>query len=236
MKPGADVLGVVVALFAMAVTAEAAPPPPFELVILKGRWDGVQWRYKEPPRPDTRAERFFTAGIADIEAYRWSTQAFTLGAEATQRLLQALAEAPGPGGSVRKLDALKASLGHGNGLERALYLYRFFVAVDGEPLYWGIFLDPPSQMAIDYPVMRSAVREEKAVFHVLPIHLPFYASDPGAAGPETSAAREAREVPSGMMEHFKKAAEAPLAVAFRQRIRDERIRRMFDDAGRLRPD
>jgi hypothetical protein len=202
---------------------------------LKGSWSSLQWGYQEPERPDPQAERLFVAGGADIDAYGWSSQALTLTSAASERLLLALAQAPTTDASVAKLNALKQRLGHGNAFERALYLRGFFVALDGEPLYWGIFLDPPSQMAIEYPVLRAALRDAKAVFHVLPLHLPFFASDPGPSDARGLVAPEAREVPGGMIQYFRDLARSPRAVAFRARIRDDRVRQVLEQAGKLRP-
>ena len=233
MYPTAAML---VALWAAAPHGADVAAPPFELVVLEGRWDGVDWRYKEPARPDPKAPRIFTATIEDVDNYRWSSQALTLTAAATERLIEALIEHPRPGAGVEKLNDLKARLGHGNAFERRLYLHRFAVIVEGEPLYWGIFLDPPSQMAIDYPVMHSALVDGQAVFHVLPVHLPFFTVDPGAPSEQPKTAREAGDVPSGMIEHFRSAAGSPMVVAFRNRLRDERLKRVLEAGKRLSPE
>ena len=224
------------ALCAVAAKEADVSAPPFELVVLEGRWDGVEWRYEEPARPDPKAPRIFTATLDDVDSYRWSSQALTLTSAATERLIDALGRHPRPGASIEKLNALKERLGHGNAFERQLYLYRFVVIVEGEPLYWGIFLDPPSQMAIDYPVMRSALVDGQAVFHVLPVHLPFFAVDPGAPSEQPKTAREAGDVPSGMIEHFRSAAGSPMVVAFRDRLRAERLERVLAAAKRLAPE
>src|SRR5689334_16388471 len=92
--------------------------PPFELVVLEGRWDGKEWGYKEPPVPAPDAPRIFTAAISDIESYEWPAQAFTLTAAATDRLIEALGKHPGPGASIEKLNDLKERLGHGSAFER----------------------------------------------------------------------------------------------------------------------
>src|SRR4051794_16456947 len=44
--------------------------------------------------------------------------------------------------------------------------------------YGGSFLDGESQMAIDFPVARVRVEDKRAVLHFLPVHLPFYETDP----------------------------------------------------------
>jgi predicted amidohydrolase YtcJ len=219
------------------VRANGGPASRLELVVLKGRLlsPSVNWHYTDPPRPDLERERLFAAGLADLDSYDWPAQGFTLTADATQRLLEALGQEPGPGTSIEKLNALKARLGHGNDFERVLYLWRFCIALDGEPMYWGIFLDPPSQMAIQFPVLRSRLEDGKAVFHVLPIHLPFYNADPVQADAGDAAAREYRDVPKGMMETFRELADSPTAAEFRRRIRDERIRQALERAGKLRP-
>jgi hypothetical protein len=216
-------------LLAFSAVAQPAPPPPrFELVILEGRWDGANW-------PDPGGPRFFSVGIDDVDAYQWSSQTFTLSSACTERLARALAQAPGPGASIIKLNALKETLGHGDSFDRSLYLFRFVVVVEGEPLYWGIFLDPPSQMGIDYPVIRSEMPGGKAVFHVLPVHVPFFTSDPGTPESLNAVARESKDVPGGIMDHFRSLASTPAALAFRERIRDPRLKQVFESAKKLQP-
>jgi hypothetical protein len=212
---------------AVAGAAETGAAPPFELAVLEGRWDAAEWGYEEPPPPDAKAPRIFTAVLDDVDRYRWASQAFVLTAAATGRLVAALAGEPGPGGSIETLSVLKGRLGHGSAFERRLYLHRFVVSVEGAPLYWGIFLDPPSQMAIDYPVMRASLADGRAVFHVLPVHLPFFSADPGAPSAQPKTSAEADGVPGGMIEHLRMAAGASTAVAFRGRIRDVRLRQVL---------
>jgi hypothetical protein len=220
--------------FAVATTSGTgtASPGKLELVVLKGDWSSLGWRYQEPPRPAADAERLFTAAGADIDTYTWSSQALTLTVAASARLEQALT---GVAPSVPKLSALKESLGEGNSLDRVLYLHGFFVALDGEPLYWGIFLDPPSQMAIEFPVLRVQRHESKIVFHILPVHLPFFESDPIPSASTSATSPEAREVPGTMLDVFHEQAQRPLAAAFRARIRDERVRLALEKNGSLRP-
>jgi hypothetical protein len=74
------------------------------------------------------------------------------------------------------------------------------------------------------------------VFHVLPVHLPFFAMDPGAPSELPKTAAEAGGVPSGMIEHFRSAAGSAMVVEFRKRVRDERLKQVLEAAQRLSPE
>ena len=55
----------------------------------------------------------------------------------------------------------------------------FSVLVDGRPTYGGVVLEPMSQLAIRFPVLRFDTRNGKTVLSLMPVHWPlFFTSDP----------------------------------------------------------
>ena len=108
----------------------------------------------------------------------------------------------------------------------------FVVLLGHERVYGGIFLDGESQMAIDFPVARVRVEHKRAVFHFLPVHFPFYETDP-AVDPMAGDDRPG-DVPTSMMDHFRQAAMTETAVKNRKLLQDPRIRAWLTAAGKLR--
>jgi hypothetical protein len=112
------------------------------------------------------------------------------------------------------------------------YRRPFVMLLNGERMYGGIFLDAPSQMAIAFPVARCAVEGKRCVIHFLPVQLSFFNTDPAAdakAGGDHPA-----DVPSEMMDHFRKSAIEPEAVENRKLLQDSRIHSWLSTAGKLR--
>jgi hypothetical protein len=77
------------------------------------------------------------------------------------------------------------------------------------------------------------MESKRAAIHILPVHLPFYETDPAvdaAAGDDRPG-----DVPSEMIDHFRQAAMAPTAVENRKLLQDPRIRAWLTGAGKLNP-
>jgi hypothetical protein len=227
---------------AMAAAAGAAgcaslPPGGVSLVVLKPDWHELRLGYAAGPalsalRSASLADPLFRAEPSDIEEYRWSTETLVLSARATSRLVDALSRASARQEGIEKLNRLKESLGDDNLLSHALDVRPFVVLVGEERVYGGIFLDPPSQMAIDFPVARVGMTGGRAVLHFLPVHLPFYETDPAVDA--TAGNGAPADVPGQMMDHFRDAAMSPTAVENRALLQDGRIRAWLSAAGKLR--
>ena len=227
------------------------PTPPsdesFQLIILNQDWQDFGRVYdSEEALPllmnaDT-SESLFVISLREIEHYDWDTQVITLTKDATGALVSVLDNAA-QGEEAEAIMGLRESLGWGNELERALYIRVFLVRVDSDTVYGGIFLNAVSQMAIDYPVLRVTVVDGKAVFAVLPVHVPFTMVDPigGAGGvSELSIAEEAEADVEQLNEQddFLTAwildiATSDTASQFRELIRDTRIKTVLEAAGKL---
>ncbi len=186
------------------------------------------------------AEALITLTACDLDSYEWDTQSLTLSRSASRRLLAALPSAARREDGVEKLVALTEELGWGNEIERALKGRSFVVLLGEERLYGGIFLDPPSQMPIEFPVARCTRADGRIVFRLLPVHLPFFAVDPGVDQPAPTRdllTREYgpvdKEVPTTMLDAFREDARSPHACAMRALIRDDRIRADLVRAGTL---
>lgn len=230
---------------AASVAAPTPEPAGFRLVILQQSWGKLSLGYKSAPafsrlRETSLADALITLAGSDIESYEWDTQTIRLTDAASRRLLAALPNAEQREKGVQALTALTESLGWGNPVERALYTRAFVVLLGDERLYGGVFLDPPSQMGIDFPVARCRIERGRIVFSLLPVQLPFFDVDPGV---DETPAKEKRltqdhgpvdEVPSEILEHFQNTARAPHACAMRALIRDPRIREAVARHGVLR--
>ena len=114
-----------------------------------------------------------------IEKYDWNVQTLMFTQQGTDHLIEVLGRVDGrePNG-ITELRNLKESLDRGNPIERALYLHAFLIQVDNQVKYGGIFLDAPSQMAINFPVIRVTMSDGKAIMALLPTHIPFVMIDP----------------------------------------------------------
>ena len=207
------------------------------LTILKQDWEELHLGYQPGPAlaglaAASLADPLFEVEPDDIAEYRTATETLVLTPAATSRLVQALAQARPRSEGVRDLNALKERLGHADALESALYIRAFVVRVGETRIYGGIFLDPPSQMAIQFPVARVGLEDGKAVFHFLPVHLPFLRTDPGVDA--SAGGDRPGDVPAVMVDDFRKQGMSPLAVTNRQLIQYPRIRGALRAAGKLR--
>ncbi len=213
--------------------AQADTMPQFQLLILNQDWHDLQLGYKYiTAQPNLNAadksNPLFVIGLEEIESYDWTWQAITLTPDATTRLIDVLPLSDKDG--VRSLIDLKESLGWGNPLENALYIHPFVVMVNDEMLYGGIFLDPMSQMAIDFPVIRISLVNGQAVLYLLPVHIPFVNYDPfaGAASVDNAINQVVEGDWSQFSDDIKSAFMAfgstPTAILFRGLIRNTHIK------------
>lgn len=236
-----------------ASTALPAPPPAsdddYQFVVLRQNWIDLELGYTAAEAlPRLKAAgaggSLLVLNVATIDQYAWGQQTITLTKAGTQALVHAVAGEGTGRAPFKALTELKQSLGWGNALERALYIKGFVVNVRSEALYAGIFLDAPSQMAIDFPVARVSIRKGQAGISLLPVHIPFVTVDPVAeAGTvnELSIVQEAQEdaraldqKDKGFSHWLGQLATTETAKTFRQLMRDGRIRHIFERAGKLR--
>ena len=217
----------------------------FQLFILNEDWHTLNLRYDADPAQSiltttNTADNLYVVGADQIEEYDWDFQTITLTKKATNELVDALGHQELlRSQEVEKLQELKENLGWGNPIERSLYIIAFVVKVDGQSKYGGIFLDPSSQMAINYPVIRVTIVDGRAAFTLLPAHMPFVMVDPVDGSGTLREASVAPEAPSDaqLMDAFHQLsiqiAESEVAVRFRSLIRDEKIREIFKNSGKL---
>ena len=216
----------------------------FRMVILRQSWSSMALGYQHEAawgklRVAPLGDALATITSGDIDSYDWQTQALRLTVEASRQIVAALPKAAGREAGAQALMALEERLGWGNPVERALYTRPFVVLLGDEPMYGGIFLDPPSQMGIDYPVARCTIERGHVVFHLLPMQLPFFDVDPGASESAPTSDLVTRnhgpvsEVPPAMLDSFRKLAVSPHARAMRALIQDPRIREDLLGAGKL---
>lgn len=225
--------------------AKATEPTQFQLVILKQDWSDLKLRYSSdealPLLKAARAAGTLTIiGLEDIESYHWPRQSITLTTQATTRLM---ADLPPEGewkSNLRAMAKIKRNYGWGNPIEWSLHQKGFLVTVNDEALYGGVFLEPMSQMAILYPVIRPGLRENKAIFNLLPVQIPFVVYDPAssqiaawnaAIAPE--GAKDWNQFPVPMKSHFINMGNRPEALAFRKLIRDTKMKEIMEKAGKL---
>jgi hypothetical protein len=242
---------------------EAAPKPlarsGYSLCVFGENWFEMELGYEMKPALDRLGqhpakEALACFGAESIDQFDWDKQRLTLNREATGRLVQALgryedkaqrtaAKADFAEGEQR-LKNLIRSLGWSSAIEMDLRLRVFQVRVDGKLVYGGIFLDPTSQMGIDFPVARvDAASDCRAAFNFLPTHLPFLTEDPiDEAGNvrKLDVTPEAQEDVQNLDEDDNffsgwatERALAPNALAMRKLMRDPAIRRSLQKAGKL---
>jgi hypothetical protein len=113
----------------------------------------------------------FVVSAQDVDSYNWSTQSIALNADASQKLLVAF---PGPY------------------VESMLTYHAFVVTLDGKRLYGGIFLEPFSQMGIEYPVIYVAETNGEVVFSVRPKQIGY--NDYGSLAPTLKSRIELSDV------------------------------------------
>jgi hypothetical protein len=239
---------IVLTLPALASTVSAASAPSsdrFQLVILKQDWYDLKLGYNYTEalpvlRSANAADRLFVIRTNDIESYRWTGQSIALTAEGTARLIQILPRVEDLKGPIRAMHKVKMEHGWGNPIETALHLKGFLAMADDRVIYGGIFLEPMSQMAIAYPVIRPGMVDGKAMLHLMPVQIPFVAYDPvsneGAAWDRAIAPEGARDwvqFPEEMKSRFVSFGTRQEAIEFRQIIRNLNVREIMQQAGKL---
>jgi len=161
----------------------------------------------------------------DIVAWDWTAQAITLSAESTRRVIDSLPTDGELSDTVREMMRMHAGLGWGSAIGLRLHTRGFLVSLNGQPLYGGVCLEPASERAVGWPVLRSSIADGRAVFHVLPVHLPFLLVDPGGPTREITPdmiAPEARAdwpMPAVIARH----AYGEVAARFAHVLRDSRL-------------
>jgi hypothetical protein len=137
---------------------------------------------------------------------------------------------------------VKREHGWGNPIEPALHLKGFLLTVNDELIYAGIFLEPMSELAANYPVIRPGMVDGKAVLYLLPVQIPFVAYDPvsnesaawdAAIVPE--GARDWARFPSQMKSYFMSIGTRLEAIEFRNLIKNSKVREIMEQAGKLSP-
>jgi hypothetical protein len=215
----------------------------FELIVLRESWGDLQIGYEGEAaqsilRSANVSDPLFVVSANQIEKYDWDLQTITLTQNATTEFTEALLELEADADEIERLKNLKQDLGWGNPVELALYIQAFVVQVNEQFTYGGIFLDPPSQMAIDFPVARVTISDAKVVIAFLPTHIPFLMIDPVDGSGNFREAVVADEAASdvGQLDFFTEwtngLAMSATSVKFRAIIRDEKIRLFFETEGK----
>jgi hypothetical protein len=217
-----------------------------EIVILKEDWFDLKLGYTYAQalpilKSAKTADTLFIIGMSDIESYHWTQQSITLTKEATDKLMRALPEDRDLKKHVQYMTKVKKERGWGNLIEPALHLKGFLVTCNDELIYAGIFLEPMSEVASGYPVIRPRMSERKAVLNMLPVQLPFVAYDPNsndiavwtaAIAPE--GVKTWSQFPIAMKSKFINIGANQEAVEFRKIIRNEKIREIMKNTSKLR--
>jgi hypothetical protein len=230
-----------------ANSSSSAGSSGFQLVILKQDWHdlklGCTYAQTFPLLKSINpSERLFSVGISDVESYNWTRQIITLTAESTENLIKALPQEKDLKNYIQYMARAKRERGWGNPIEPALHLKGFLVTVDDELIYGGIFLEPMSELAAVYPVIRPGMKGNKAVLHLLPVQIPFVAYDPMSS---ESTAWNAAIAPEGagiwtqfpphMKSQIINIGESKDATEFRDLIKNTKVREIMEKTGKLKP-
>jgi hypothetical protein len=217
------------------------PSEGFALVVLKQDWYDLKlgYTYQQALPLLKKAEpagSLFILETKDIASYQWVRQMITLTPEATQRLLKVLPAKEDLRPYIRGMANWKDKEGFGNPLEMPLYAKGFLVKVNDQVIYGGIFLDPLSQMAIHYPVIRVGLEKGRAIFSILPIQMPFVTYDPVSdqmADWDAAAAKEASRDWPYVKKDFIRFGNSREAIDFRKVIRNSQAEEVVKKAGKL---
>ncbi len=219
----------------------------FAFVILKNEpmFEKEKWVFEysqiwEELKTSYKSNALFTIGTEEIDSYDWKRQSITLTPEATKHLIETLPADEDLHPQALEIKKMAEHLGWSNIIALSLNYKGFVVVVDGAPLYGGLFLEPVSQLAIQFPVLRTDMQDNKAILWILPVHVTFWTSDPvlsEAAGDPEHVAREAagdwKSFPPSMRDHFKSIANSETANAFRKLIMSPSIREIMKNAEKL---
>jgi hypothetical protein len=140
----------------------------------------------------------------------------------------------------RAIKSMQEKLGWGDAAGLSLLYKGFLVLVDGRPAYGGVVLEPTSQLAVRFPVLRFDTRAAKTVLSVMPVHVPFITSDPvlsaaaGDAEPVFNAAvGDWKQFPQEIRNSLLADANSKTAKRFREMITSQTIHEIMDSAGKL---
>ena len=223
---------------------QSTPETDFKIIILKENWFDLEVGYEAEKAQSVlssadTSKPIFVISKDNIEKYDSDLQTITLTSSATNELGTALIKIDANSTEIEKLTNLKESLGWGNSVERALYLHPFIVQVDNQFKYGGIFLDAASQMAVNFPVARVTIAEGKVVIALLPTHIPFVMIDPidGSGNLRQPVIADEAKYDVQQLDDFFSDWSTELATSatsekFRTMIRDEKIRLIFEAAGK----
>lgn len=223
---------------------QSTPKTDFKIIILKENWFDLEIGYEAEKAQSALSSAdiskpVFIISKDQIEKYDWDLQTITLTSNATNELGEALSNIGANSTGIEKLNNLKESLGWGNSIERALYIHPFIVQVDNQFEYGGIFLDATSQMAINFPIARVTISEGKVVMALLPTHIPFVMIDPidGSGNLRQPVIADEAKYDIQQLDDFFSDWSTELATSatsekFRAIIRDEKIRLIFEAAGK----
>jgi|WetSurMetagenome_2_1015567.scaffolds.fasta_scaffold61446_3 hypothetical protein len=212
----------------------------FKIIILKQNWFDLKIGYEPNPAQSILSSAdisnsIFVINEENIEEYDWDLQTITLTPTASLELTKTLSNSGANSSGIEKLNRLKKSLGWGNSLERALYIHPFIVQLDNQFKYGGIFLDAPSQMAINFPVARVTVSNEKVVIALLPTHIPFVMIDPVDENGNlrqrvitNEAKKDIQQLGDSFSNWSNHLAMSEISQKFRAIIRNEQIKAIFE--------
>jgi hypothetical protein len=224
---------------AFAATPKTPPPPPppaqhFTLRVLEQDWFVLGLGYDTNNKAWKVMEHLPSTDLAhlgedDIESYDFSCQTITLSPTATQKLRETLSTPP----RLKRGDPQRMPV-TGLSLEPELYLKVFVVELDGHYLYAGVFLDPVSQMGIDFPVIRiDDSSGARVVFHLAPVQGWSLFVDPqGANDPAIEEIRSALGTP--WEDRMKDPKYRTLVNGIWAKLNDPRIEQIFTRTGALK--
>ena len=210
----------------------SAAEPRFRLTVLRQDWMDLgrpqAWEEAWPRLKKASGSPFFTLDERDVAAYDWQAQRIVLRPEVSLRVLEAAQKLPEVSDRIRRLKALWLT----DDLWEAVEKRGFVVSLDGEPIYGGIFLRKDSELSMDYPVIHTAMDEDRRiVLRFSPSQFSFGSLWDDGSGDAledgvSPAVRELREVFPDVKErlgedHWKRIE------SFKRRIQDPRIQAVF---------
>lgn len=185
-------------------------------------------------------QSLFVINLDDIESYDWDQQTILLTQDATERLATAVENIEISDPSLESLIGIKESMNWGNRIERPLYTRAFTVKVDDEDLYSGLFIDALSSIDIDYPAIRLSIIDGNAALSLLPGHFDDIMIDPIDANGNLreivisqDSERYGQDLDEFSLKVIYAISTSEDANMFRELIRDERIKVIFETANKL---
>jgi hypothetical protein len=209
-----------------------AAEPRFRMTVLMQDWEDLEraqtWEEAWPRLRKASGAPFFTIDERDVAAYDWQAQRIVLRPEVSLRVLEAAQRLPRVSDRIRRLKALWST----DDLWEAVDKRGFLVSLGGEPLYGGIFLRKDSQLSMDYPVIHTAMDEDRRiVLRFSPSQFSFGSLWDDGSGDALEdgvhpAVREFREVFPDVKERLGEDNWKRIE-SFKRRIQDPRIQAVF---------